>query len=309
MKNIIIIFFVVLLFFGLTFCAYWISFHAYFNGGKLSKGTKRITRMLFQRDSDAALVSLSPLGMFSMRNYSVAERGGFKHGTLVSINSVTAKLSIIKILRRDFYIENINAKGINVNLDFGKKNKAGYVDLFANLQYLFVNKSLKYGMVRKLEVNSVSVDESSINLKFDSAEINFKDITLKSGGFSNEDNFKGNVSFSYEIMSDGENIFSGNGSLSFEYDNAVKTVYIKDFLSPDISLSADGEVKFSQDGSLKLSYVAKINKRKLRDIFFPGLPAGGSVKSERKDIDDDIIISYPFSDSLSKDKKMLDLLL
>ncbi|MCL2799560.1 MAG: hypothetical protein FWD54_04745 [Endomicrobia bacterium] len=302
MKNLVIIFFLVLLLFGFVFCAYLLAFNAYFSNDRLAKETKRITRMLFQRENDVSLVSLSPFGRFNLKDYSIAAKGGFKSGTLVSINSAAAKISVLKMLRRDFYVENVYVKGVNLNLDYGKNNKTGYAGLFSNLKYLFMGKSLKQGLIKSFEIRSVFIDESKVNLKFNLFEIDFKNVILKSDGFDNEDNFNGKISFDYEIVSGyGIVVFSGSGSLSFKYNNSVKTIYIRDFLSPELSLSAEGEIKFLEEGELEVSYVAKINKTKLRDII--SNYTGFNIETESDDIDEEIIITYPFANSSGKDQK------
>ena len=303
MKNLIIIFFLVLFLLGFMFCAYFFAFNAYFSNGRLAKETKRITRMLFQRDSGVSLVSLSPFGAFSMKDYSIAAKGGFKSGTLASVNSVTAKLSVLKMLRRDFYVESVYAKGVALNLDYGKNNKTGYANLFSNLKYLFLGKTVRQGLIKSFGIRSVFIDESKVNLKFNLFEIDFQNVILKSDGFDDEDNFNGKISFDYEIVSGYDVVvFSGSGSLLFKYNNSVKTIYVRDFLSPELSLSADGEVRFSGDGEAEVSYVAKISKTKLRNIIlnYTGL----DVEIENDDIDEEIIISYPLANFSGKEQEI-----
>ncbi|MDR1196420.1 MAG: hypothetical protein LBL00_08095 [Endomicrobium sp.] len=287
MKNILIIFLLVVLFFLLIFAAYIIGFKLYFNSGSLAKQTNHIVRMIFQRDSAVSKIKISPFGRLGIESFNMAQRGGFENGTLLSVKSASAKADMRKLFRKELLIKDIHVRGININLDYSS-GKFNYY-FFSNVRYLFMNKFAKYGMIKSVEARSILLDEAEIVLKLKYGTIKFKNIVLFSEVFNRENVFGATVSFDFETGG-----VSSSASFKFSYDSSEKTIYINDFINEEFSLSGEGKIELLENGKTGFEYTAKINKEKFQEILslIYGDPYHAGINS-RPHGTEEIIISYP----------------
>lgn len=290
MKNVIIIFLLVALFFSLVFGIYVAGFKYYFRSDRMIKQTKRIARMTFQREANAAKINLSPFGALNVNSFAMAARGGFDAGTTLSVNSLSAKINIIKLLSRELIINNVHIKGINVHLNYENGRKFNYSDFFSNVKYVFMQKAKRQGLLKKVEINSVLIDESNVNLKTDYGLMKFKNIVLSSQAFDMEEPFLGRALFVFEWRA-----INAETSAAFRYDRENKIIYVEDLVCENLSFSADGKIKLLDGGLVEIEYVVKINKKLYATVLrsIAGFAPDDLITKISAALDDDIIISYP----------------
>jgi hypothetical protein len=241
--------------------------------------------MIFQRDSIISKIKISPFGKISVESFSMAQRGGFDKGTLLSIKSVSAHVDIQRLFRREFLIKDIHARRINIDLDYSSGNFNYY--FFSNVKYIFMNKFSGYGMIKSVKAHSILLDDAEVALKLKSGMVKFKNIVLFSEVFNHGNTFEGTGTFDFEF-----NVLSSSASFRFSYNKEEQIIYISDFISPSLSFSAEGKIKF-KDGKADLEYTVKINKEKFPTILslIPGIQYS-AVANAPSDGAEEIIISY-----------------
>ena len=290
MKNIIIIFSLVALFFALTFGIYIAGFKYYFSSDRMIKHTKRIVRMTFQREANISKINLSPFGSFKVNAFAMAAKGGFDSGTVFSLSSISAKVNILKLFRREIVVEGVSIKGINIYLNYENGRKFNYSNFFSNVKYVFMSKSKKHGLLRKAEINSILIAGSNVELKTDYGLMKFKDMAIESESFKLDETFAGKGTFVFEWGA-----IKAKASAVFRYDRENKIIYFENIVSDELFLSADGKIKLLESGYVDTEYVLKIKKSSYDNIIknILGFASDGVAADSGSNIDDDIIISYP----------------
>ncbi|MDR0800671.1 MAG: AsmA family protein [Endomicrobium sp.] len=269
---------------------YFAIFVAYFNSANFTKQIKRLAGSLTEREMRLSKASLSLLGKFALKNFELSDKNGFEHGTFMSVNDISVRISILKLLKADFIINGVHASGVTVYLNYENKRKFNHIELYDDIKKNFSEKYAGIGLIRKMEIRSIVIENGSLNLKLDTGNVKLNKIVLKSSLFDYHNNyFDGNVSFEFKIGA-----IQSEASFGFNYDRKAKTLRITDFICRDLSLSAEGTIKFLDDGKTKIEYTAKIKKEKLQKLTsgFAGYPV--SVKDSANNMED-IIISYPNS--------------
>ena len=267
---------------------YFAIFTTYFNSTNFTKQIKYLAGSLTEREMRLSKASLSLLGKFALKNFELSDKNGFESGTFLSINDISVRISILKLLKADFIINGIHISGATVYLNYEDKRKFNHIELYDDIKRNFSKKYAGIGLIRRMEIRSIVIENGSLNLKLDMGNIKLNKIVLKSNLFDYRNNyFAGNGSFEFKIGA-----IQSAASFKFNYDRKAKTLCITDFICRDLALSAEGTIKFFDDGKTKIEYTAKIKKEKLQILIssFAGCPI--PIKDSASNMED-IIISYP----------------
>jgi hypothetical protein len=73
----------------------------YFNRGKFSKQIKSFDSVLTEREMRLSKTSFSPFGKFTMKGFKLSDKNDFKCGAFMSVNHMSARVSILKLLKED----------------------------------------------------------------------------------------------------------------------------------------------------------------------------------------------------------------
>jgi hypothetical protein len=251
MKNIIIIFLLVFLFFGMVFAAYITAFKMYFTSERLTGRAKQLTRMTFQRDITVSKIALHPFGFLKVQNFAMAAKGGFKNGTLISVDKITSKIMLLNLIRREIVLKNFYIDGVNLRLNYENKRKFDYDSFFSNLKFVFMQSGKRMGIVKKIEILPVFLNNGTVNLFVDAGNIKFNKIVLTSAMFGSKADFEGDVVFEFEF--DGAAYPS---SFKFAYNNEARVLRITEFTCEKFLLKANGVIGFLERGKISLNFDA-----------------------------------------------------
>ncbi|MCL2145222.1 MAG: hypothetical protein FWH43_07020 [Endomicrobia bacterium] len=249
MKNVSVIFFLVILFFILVFAGYIIAFKLYFSSDRLINKTKHLARMTFQRDVNVSGMSFSPFGTFNSRSFSMAARGSFEKGTLININKMSAKINLVKLFRRELHAGEFFIDGMNIMLNYENNKKFDYAAFFSNLQFIFMREGKRVGILKKIEIKNIDIQNANVFLRLDRGNVKFANIALMSRQFGIDDNFSGDISFDFE--------FKGRqygAVLKFEYDNVSNEIKIPQLRCEELMLTADGNIGLLENGRISLDF-------------------------------------------------------
>ena len=287
MKNIIIIILLVKLFFSMLFAAYAAGFKIYFSDARLANQTKRVVRMVFQRDSSIAKISLSPFGSFNANSFKMSAKGGFDAGTVFSARAISANISIWKLFRRDLKIKNLNIGGAVLNLNYENGRKFDYSGFFSNVKYLFINPPARQGFIKSVEIAPIVLSSGAVNLKTDRGSFVFSNVFLSADELNSGSYFSGSGSFDLETAG-----LKLPVVFKFRYSKEENIIYISDLFCAALSLSAEGKIKLLNDGSVEVEYVAKVNGEKLVNALAGFMKMQNAFNIPSNNFEE-IIISYP----------------
>lgn len=262
MKNIFVIISLVILFFALVFSAYIAGFNLYFSSSRLNNSTKRLSRMIFQRDVKISGMSFSPFGSFKARSFIMASKGGFDNGVQLSINKVEAKINLKKLLRREFSAEDLFIDGLNLNLNYERGRKFNYGIFFSNIQYVLMKDGDRTGLLKGAEIKNMEISNASVDLLTDRGVLKFKNISLLSGTLESGGNFDGNVYFDFE--------YGGkryNANFKFNYNSKLREINFSEFKCEELSLYAVGNIVLLDNGESSLYFKIDGNRELFDGVF------------------------------------------
>jgi hypothetical protein len=288
LKNLLIIILLALAFFALAFAVYFVGFKFYFSSDKLTKKAQRLVRMTFQRESEFSKINLSPWGTMDISSFSMAQKGGFKVGTTLSVQSLKLKAVPSKFLKRELVFNPFEISGIVLNLNYANKRKFDYKAFFENVKYLFYSRSAKHGLVRSAEIENISIIGSSVILNIGAGKIVFSNISLKIARIDFGDRILGSGSFDFSFEE-----VKTSASFNFVYKVQDSTLEIQNLICEDFSVSADVKIKLNADGSVTPEYTARVNKKKLLEALKDFPTYAGFINLAYPEAIDEIILIYP----------------
>ena len=263
MKNLSVISLLVILFFALTFAAYIIAFKLYFSSNRLINSTKHLSRMTFQREIKVSGMSFSPFGLFNMRSFSMAAKGGFQNGSLIGINKMSAGVNLLKLMRRELIAGDLFVDGINIKLNYENSKKFDYESFFSNVKLIFMQGGKRIGLIKKIEINNIIIQNANVDLLLDRGNVKFKNIVLMSDLFESVDNFSGDISFDFEFQNR-----QHSASLKFQgyQGDTLTTLNISELQCKEFLLNAYGNINFLENGKISLDFNASA-----AELFFTGI--------------------------------------
>jgi uncharacterized protein involved in outer membrane biogenesis len=230
-----------------------------------------IIKTVFQRESDAINMSLSPMGKFNAKGVRLSSRGGFKNGTFGSINSIGARLEILSIFTRKLVLKDLYIDGFDIS--FGRKS-FGQIRLSRIESYMrqFTNAN-RIGQLLSngVEIKSITINGGNASLNIKSENIRFKNISLRSRGYNATNLIDGDISFDIEGISHKTHI-----TADFVYNKRERALYIKGLRAGNMSLRGDIRAKFQTNG-ISADYDMTITKedyQKLIDLIGKDLISG-----------------------------------
>ncbi|MDR0822648.1 MAG: hypothetical protein LBN20_02555 [Endomicrobium sp.] len=203
-----------------------------------------VIKTVFQRDSDAMSMSLSPLGNFSAKGVTVSSRGGFKNGTLGTINSISAKLEILNIFTRKLVLKDLYIDGFDIS--FGRKSFRQFrLSRFESYMRQFTNSN-KIGQLLNngVEIKGITISGGNSNLKINDGNIKFRNITIRSRGYNATNLIDGDIALDIEGLA-----YKTHLTTDFIYNKREKTLYIKGLRASNMTIRGDIKIKFLNNGA------------------------------------------------------------
>ena len=284
MKNLIIIISVVILFFLLVAGVFFAGFKLYFSPERNIERTRKFMRVMFQRDSSGASISISPLGVITVENFRLASRGGFGSGKQFGIKKLTAKINPLKALKREIEIDRIDIDGFELDLSYKDNEKFNYGGFFENSKLLIFDKTTKTGYLKDISFSRICARGGTIKIKSKYGLLEFDKIDID----ANVDRVTGNVSGTLSFEMSG----AFTARTDFVYDASQKVIRISRLVCDDLGLSAEGRIELLKNGEITCDITAKIAKDKLP--FFALKLLGNPAHQDSADSADDIIMRYSF---------------
>jgi hypothetical protein len=211
--------------------------------------------MTFQRDVNVSGMSFSPFGAFNVRSFAMAAKGGFKNGSLLGINKIFADVKLSKLIRRELYVNEFFVDGINLKLNYENGRKFDYESFFSNVKFIFMQEGKRIGIVKKIEINNIILQNANIDMNIDNGNIKFKNIVLMSALFDSGSEFNGDISFDFEFKDR-----QYNAVLKFVYDNVSNNINIVEIRCKDFLLNATGNIGLLENGRISLDFNVSAGK-------------------------------------------------
>ena len=289
MKNLSVIFLLVIFFFSLVFAAYITAFSLYFSQNRLIETTIRLSRMTFQREVKVSRISFSPFGRFRVRSFSMAVKGGFENGTLISINKIFAKVNLLKLMRRELIAEKLLADGINIKLNYENGRQFDYESFFSNVKFVFIHDGRRTGFLKKIKINNMAIQNANVDLPLGRGNVKFKNIALMSDLFESGNDFSGCISFDFEFKNR-----QYPASLKFVYDSISKRINISQLQCEGFLLSTDGVINLLENGKVSLDFNVSANEDFFVNVLqeITGNNYLGNVINVSSEIIENVTVSY-----------------
>jgi len=271
-------FFKMLMIFLICLCAvYFAVFTLFITQDNLISQMQTIIKTVFQRESDAISMSLSPMGNFKAKGISVSSRGGFKSGSLGGINSISAKLEILHIFTRKLVISDLYIEGFDIS--FGRKSfrqfRLSRIEAYMR-QFANANK-IGQLMSNGIEIKGITISGGNADFKIKAGDIKFKNISLRSRGYNSSNLIDGDISCDIEGLS-----FKTHLSADFIYNKRERILYFKALRAANMSLSGEAKIKFLS-GGVSADYDMNIKRedyQKLVNLFGKDILSGLNILSD-----------------------------
>jgi hypothetical protein len=246
---------------------YFIALKLYFTNEMMSDAFKTFTNNVFERDSRAANINLTPILSLNAKKLEISEKGSSNFIAQAGVKSLDASLKIHQLLFKKLWFSSIDIRGFNLKVGYRGITRFEYGKSLERING-YVRKFIDADLLDILAIDDINISGGDITLTTRNRTVVLKNFSLEGSNFDAQKPFKSSVFF----YAESKNIKSYvNVTADLLYNRREQIIYISNLKCDGISVPGEGRIFIREDAPIEGEFDIAGNKAQIRRMLITSM--------------------------------------